>query len=154
MKTIEIDLMEISPLIRQCKWAFADENFYIPWRIIYDFEFIFVLKGEICVEQEGKEPYTITDFDFHIMQPMVWHRRYVKRGKSCEYYNIHFDFMKKEEDINFSVIDAYIKTMYNYKGGKPFEPIYSFDEKITTQPLLLSRNVYTVKNFELPNLIK
>ena len=65
MKIIEINLMEISPLIRQCARVLLDEGFYIPWRVIYDFELIFVIKGEMCVEQEGMEPYTIGEFDFH-----------------------------------------------------------------------------------------
>ena len=151
MKTIEINLLDVSPHIRHCAWVLLSDDFYFPWRVIYDFEFIFVTEGELCVEQEGEKPYTVCELDFHAMPPMVWHRRYITSGKTCKYYNIHFDFTERAENGDFSAADVYSRPISNLDKKNRNR---CFDERMNVVQDLADRTIYTLKDLELPKAIK
>ena len=82
------------------------ENHHIPWRRLYDYEIVFVTHGEIIVKTK-KETYTVGKNQLHIMQPFVYHTRYIPPDKSCSYYGLHLDFFSVNNDA-FSTYDAYV----------------------------------------------
>ena len=83
-----------------------NKNHHIPWRRLYDYEIIFVLDGEIVVKTK-KETYTVKKNQLHIMQPFLYHTRYIPEGSTCSYYGIHLDFFTVNND-DFSTHDAYV----------------------------------------------
>ena len=91
-----INLLDAVPYVRHV--ALVDstkDKCFTPWRILYDFEILFILDGELVVRERRKEAYTLRKNDFHIMQPNVWHTRHLGESGFCRYYNVHFEFSSK-----------------------------------------------------------
>ena len=84
----------------------TSKNHHIPWRRLYDYEIIFVVDGEIVVKTNN-ETYTVKQNQLNIMQPFLYHTRYIPEGKTCTYYGVHLDFFSVNND-EFSLHDAYI----------------------------------------------
>ena len=101
LKELNIDV-HLAHKIRKA----TEVNHRIPWRRLYDYEIIFVVDGEITVKTK-KGTYTVYKNQVHIMQPFVYHTRYIPRGKSCTYYGLHLDFFSGNND-EFSTYDAYV----------------------------------------------
>ena len=101
LKELNIDIH----LVHKIRNA-TEENHHIPWRRLYDYEIIFVIDGEITVKTKRKT-YTVQKNQVHIMQPFLYHTRYIPHGKSCTYYGLHLDFFSGNND-EFSIHDAYI----------------------------------------------
>ena len=78
----------------------------IPWRILYDFEMIFVTKGSLRVLTE-RSSYLIKEGCLHIMPPFVRHRRIVPDGVITNYFSVHLDFMFDESSSDFSAAEIY-----------------------------------------------
>ncbi len=101
-------ILEINPYVRHVFFVDGLSIYYhVPWRMLYDYEAIFVLDGELHILEPNNE-YVLYANDFHIMPPHIKHKRYIPDGKFCQYYNAHFD-MFYEEDNDFSVQDVYIR---------------------------------------------
>lgn len=83
------------------------ETYHVPWRMLYDYEIIYMLDGELTVTEVDNE-YTLHAFDFHIMPPGIKHKKRIRRGKTCRYYDIHCD-MFKTSGKNIDVEEVYIK---------------------------------------------
>lgn len=104
-----ISIKELAPLVRMVtlRKALNKETYHIPFRVIYDYEMIFVLSGELQVIEDRE--YTLTKNTLHIMPPGVRHRRYLKEGKDCFYYNIHFDYKYDKNNPEIDVFEDYGK---------------------------------------------
>ena len=99
MKEKAINLLDAFPYVRHVSLVdSAKDKCFTPWRILYDFEIIFVLEGELVVREKRKEPYVLKKHDFHIMKPNVWHTRHLTEGGSCRYYNVHFEFLSRNTE--------------------------------------------------------
>ena len=136
MKEKSISLLDAFPYVRHV--ALVDstkDKCFTPWRILYDFEIIFVLEGELVVREKRKEEYTLKKNDFHIMQPNVWHTRHSKDGSVCRYYNVHFEFLSRNNEP-VPYID--INKLY-------INPILE-DKKISKVDKALSQRSYCVLN--------
>lgn len=97
MEEREIDLLDSTPYVRHADLVDNSKHgYFVPWRILYDFEIMFVLDGEIVVKEKEQE-YTLRKYDLHIMPPNIWHKRYLKKDTYCRYYNIHFEFIGKND---------------------------------------------------------
>lgn len=107
-----LSFLNISPYVRYIHHQSdaCNENYYIPWRYIYDYELIFVVDGEMTVLEET-DSYTLKANDLHIMEPMIRHRRYIPEGTVCDYYSIHFDVSYVDDNIDFSPTDTYINKL-------------------------------------------
>ena len=139
-----ISFLDISPIVRYahhlCKAT--PDNHIIPWRYIYDYEFIFVVQG--CLEVQTKnETYVLHANDIHIMSPRVWHRRCIPDGQSCNYYSIHFDFLSLGSENDFSPEEVYISQCNRHNHDTA--PV---DEKLIRRPL------YVLGNIELPKKLQ
>ena len=136
MKEKSISLLDAFPYVRHV--ALVDstkDKCFTPWRILYDFEIIFVLDGELVVREKRKEAYTLKKNDFHIMQPNVWHTRHAKEDGVCRYYNVHFEFLSRNSEPA-PYID--INKLY-------INPILE-DQRISKVDKVLSQRSYCVLN--------
>lgn len=98
MNEKSISLLDAFPYVRHVSLVdSAKDKCYTPWRVLYDFEMIFVLDGELVV-REKKEEYVLKKNDCHIMSPNVWHTRCLKENGYCRYYNVHFEFLSKNSE--------------------------------------------------------
>ncbi|MBE7066885.1 MAG: helix-turn-helix transcriptional regulator [Ruminococcaceae bacterium] len=104
----EISEAKFNPYVRFVNFLenATSENHIIPWRIIYDFEIIFVTKGQLMVLTEMNS-YTIKAHELHIMPPFLQHRRTIPKGEVTQYFSVHCDFMYDENSPDFSVHDVY-----------------------------------------------
>lgn len=138
-KEYHVDLLNISPFVRYIHHLenANSNNYYIPWRYIYDYELIFVVDGHMTVMTDN-DIYVLSAGDVHIMSPMIRHRRCIEEGDACNYYSIHFDFIYPGEENDFSPKDVYIAYC---NRGLTNAPI---DQKLATRPL------YLLEDIELP----
>ena len=145
MREKSIDLLDSFPYIRHVALVdSAKDKCFTPWRVLYDFEIIFVLDGELTVREKKKEEYVLKKNDFHIMPPNVWHTRYLKEGGSCSYYNVHFEFLSKNSETTAPYID--INKLY-------INPILE-DKKVSKMDKALSQRSYCVlNNVDIPRKI-
>ena len=107
-KIRDIGVAQFNPYIRYVNKLIGSvhENHIVPWRILYDFEVIFVTQGELCVIKEDSE-YTIGEGCLHIMPPYVRHTRVVPEHIKTSYYGVHLDFMFDEGSPDFSAWEVY-----------------------------------------------
>lgn len=143
MKEKSMDLLDVFPYVRHVALVDSSKHkCYTPWRVLYDFEIIFILEGEVVVREKGKEEYTLKKNDFHIMPPNVWHTRRLREGESCRYYNVHFEFLPKNNEVV-----PYIDVNRVY-----INPILE-DIKITKIDKALNQRSYCVPNgVEIPRI--
>ena len=138
-----VDFLDISPFIRYAHRVSGatDTNHLVPWRYIYDYQFLFVTKGTMQVVT-NEENYTLGENDIHIMPPMVWHHRVVPEGISCDYYSVHFDFINLGSENDFSPEEIYIARC-NTK-----DDIAPIDERLLGRPLCV------LGSMELPSKMR
>lgn len=107
MQIQQIEMNRISPHVRlACYIETTKEIYYVPWRMIYDYEFNYIVEGEIEVLTEDKSV-ILGAGDVHIMRPLNWHKR-IAKSSHVKYYNIHFDFLKSENFVDFSTYSEYV----------------------------------------------
>lgn len=105
---------EINPYIRYVNnlTNCNNTNHVVPWRTLYDYEIMFVTRGQITV-QTKKEKFVVKENQFHIMSPNVEHTRYFENGASCDYFNMHLDLFYDPTFLDFSARDVYTSTEAN-----------------------------------------
>ncbi len=144
MKEKAINLLDAFPYIRHVALVdSANDKCFTPWRVLYDFELIFVLDGELIVRERGKEVYTLKKNDVHFMKPNVWHTRCLSKGGYCRYYNVHFEFLSKSsEPVPYiDITKVYIN------------PILE-DQKVSKIDKALSQRSYCVlDNIDIPRKV-
>lgn len=140
MKEVKVDLLDLVPYVRHADLVGSEEHgYFIPWRIIYDYEMMFVLDGEITVE-ENDDKYVLKKNDVHIMRPNVWHTRYVKDGADCKYFDVHFEFLERHYS---SITDINVMRVY-------IDPILNNVDVCEIDDRLTNRDIYSAKNVQLP----
>lgn len=102
------EISQLNPYIRSVKRVVGakPQSHVIPWRILYDFEMIFVTKGKLRVIKEDSS-YTINAGCLHIMPPFVRYKRKVPHGEVADYYSVHLDFVFDENSPDFSAEEVY-----------------------------------------------
>ena len=117
-----IQILQFNPYVRfvnKLEGA-TSKNHQIPWRVIYDFELIYVLKGKLNVETlDGT--YEIEAGCVHLMIPLVRHRRFISDGVKTDYFSVHFDFLYDENNQDFSVQEVYQKPCKEEKVEIPIQ---------------------------------
>lgn len=81
-------------------------NHIVPWRILYDYEIIFVVKGALEIYLEDKM-YIVSENCMHIMPPFVKHTQMVPEGVSTTYYSMHLDFSYLPDAVDFDAQQVY-----------------------------------------------
>ena len=104
----KIGIAQFNPYIRLVNRLVSAEHssHIIPWRILYDFEMIFVTKGKLQVVKEDSS-YYINECCLHIMPPFVRHTRIVPEGITTNYFSVHLDFTFDESSPDFSASEVY-----------------------------------------------
>lgn len=110
-KIYEIGVAQFNPYVRYVNRleGAVHENHIVPWRILYDFEIIFVTKGSLQVLKEDSE-YTIGEGCLHIMPPFVRHTRVVPEhvATMVGYDDMHYFSRLFKQKVGCSPSD-YIK---------------------------------------------
>ncbi|MBQ7364525.1 MAG: helix-turn-helix transcriptional regulator [Clostridia bacterium] len=98
-----LDLLDISPYVRYVHaiWEAVQERHQVPWRCIYDYEFLLVTAGSLEIVTEENTLYLSAD-QIHIVPPMRFHTIRIPEGERCSYYSIHFDFIDLGRENDFS----------------------------------------------------
>ena len=85
----KISLNELSPYVRLATFTDATkEDFFVPWRMIYDYEMYYLIEGEIVVRTRSQEV-VLQPGDLHIMRPFIWHKREANTDR-VKYYGVQF----------------------------------------------------------------
>ena len=114
------NLNEINPYIRHinCLIGCNNENHILPWRQLYDYEFLYVCKGKIIVET-NTDKYEVCEHQLHIMPPHTLHTRYFIDGVECDYFSMHLDLFFDPLLPDFNADDFYV----NEQNLKPNEKL-------------------------------
>lgn len=141
-----VNFLNISPFVRHIHHLpdATPQNHYLPWRYIYDYEFIFVIDGNLTV-CEDNETYELEPGDIHIMPPMIRHRRIIKENEFCNYFSIHFDFVYMAEEDDFSPQETYIDFCNTGLQSVPIDP------KLSQRPLYMLEGVKLPRRFKTIN---
>ena len=122
-KIRDIGVAQLNPYVRYVDRleGSVHENHIVPWRVLYDFEMIFVTKGSLRVLKDESE-YVIGEGCLHIMPPFVRHTRIVPEGETTTYYGVHFDFMFDESSPDFSANEVYKQPCERKLNAVPIRP--------------------------------
>ena len=117
---INFNLNEINPYIRHINYLVGcnNENHILPWRQLYDYEFLYVCKGKIIVET-NTDKYEVRENQLHIMPPHTLHTRYFSDNEECDYFSIHLDLFFDPLLPDFNAHDFYV----NEQNLKPNEKL-------------------------------
>lgn len=117
----------------------------IPWRILYDFEIVFITEGKLRVIKEN-ESYTLNAGCLHIMPPFVRHTRSVPEGETTNYFSVHLDFAFDRDSPDFSVEEVYQAPCYSKLNVVP-------DDKALLEGRKNYKNsiIGIVENYEVRN---
>lgn len=104
-----LDLLDISPYVRYAHACIdaVDKWHQIPWRCIYDYEFLFVAAGHLAVVTET-ETQELSENEIYIVPPLRYHTIKIPYGSTCTYYSVHFDFIDLGRENDFSPEEIYI----------------------------------------------
>lgn len=121
---LKIDLSEINPHIRLVQYLnTSSADYYVPWRIIYDFEMIFIVKGEFRISTANKTQ-DLSAGDFIIIPPFLLHKQEILEGHECCYYAAHLDFYYEKNQEDFSWEDVYSRPCNeHYETGIELEEL-------------------------------
>ena len=140
MGIVLIEIDKISPHVRHMSYIDVKKSdFYVPWRMIYDYECYYIVDGELSVTTE-KDKFTLSAGDIHIMRPFTWHKR--EALTDIKYYGVHFDFLRLESFDSFSVYDEYVV------------PIVKHEKLVRKNAELGERIVYEPEGISLPMKVK
>ncbi|MGN0747942.1 MAG: helix-turn-helix domain-containing protein [Aristaeellaceae bacterium] len=81
---------EISPYIRRAWFDTLDSNGYIPERVIFDYELLYIKEGKCSIRVEDRL-YTPQPGDFFLFRPRVTHAIQVSADTPLIQPHIHFD---------------------------------------------------------------
>ena len=122
------------------RYRYNKNSHFVPWRILYDYEIVFVYEGSLRVVTENDE-FDIEQFHTHIMPPFIKHTQRIVNDDDCSYYCVHLDFCADvEPDFNpKDVYEGHEKTL----------------QKISPEiKELLNRNVYALSDVDFPRSVK
>jgi len=139
-----IDFDEANFYVRYVQFiAGKGDDYYLPWRILYDNFMIFVVEGTVLLQFESWD-IPIHKNELCIIPPFIKNRLAIQSGTYFEYYGVHFDYFY--DDSNEFNEDVYIPEHLGYIKENMIEmPV---DEK------LINRSIYTLKNIQFPEKIK
>ena len=105
---LKINLNEIEPYIRLVQEIKGkSDDYYVPWRILYDFELMLITNGSFRIETKN-EKFDLFAGDFIVIPPFLRHKQLIPDGCECSYYAVHLDFYRENSQDDFSYKDVYI----------------------------------------------
>lgn len=138
---ILINFTNISPFLRYIHQdIYINKSYRVPWRILYDYELVYVYEGVLHVQTDNDE-YTVSAGEVHIMPPFVHHRRYNVNNENLRLYSIHFDLLDLGNKNDFSA-DVYV------------EPCNRQTPAVDINEQLAHRPYHSLENVTLPRKMK
>lgn len=116
IKTLEFS--QINPYVRFVGKVNTHKNSkgdLTAWRIIYDYELMYLAKGKVIVFEENRK-YEINANEVHLMPPNVWHKRQVVSDE-LKYYTVHLDWKFDPQNIDFDARKVYLSPVLDKKTG-------------------------------------
>lgn len=105
---LTINLDKIEPYVRFVQHVSGNsDDYYVPWRIIYDFEIMFITGGKFKISTTEKS-IILTVGDIVIIPPFLKHKQEIPEGCECTYYAVHLDFYRSTIQDDFSYKDIYV----------------------------------------------
>jgi len=148
MKNIGGGMPQLNPYIRYVnKLTNATKGYHVPWRILYDFEMIYVTKG-VCTVETKEKKYTVGEGCLHIMPPFLYHKRDVDPAVETDYYDVHFDFIYNSFDADFAVPEIYMKMCAD---GVEEAPV---DKKLSGRRVIVPEFIQIVESLKLKNSLE
>lgn len=146
-KINEIGIAQLNPYVRLAHYVNEgiSSKHFVPWRILYDFEIIFVTKGVLRVVKQNTS-YDLHEGSLHIMPPFVRHTRLIPEGVTTCYYSVHLDFMYDESSIDFSAKDVYQKPCDEAMSSVEDDVVLRDNRKGYELKVLEELENYTVSN--------
>lgn len=120
----------------------VENNYYLPWRILYDNFLLFVDRGSMTVLFENKQ-IVLCENELCIIPPFLKNKLEIQKGQHSWYYGAHFDFFYDDSE-SFNE-DVYIPEKLGY-----------IKEDLTEMPIdekLAHRNTYYPENIQFPQKI-
>lgn len=135
----EIKLQDIQPYIRYVNNYKPTYSYVEQERIIYDYEFMYVMEGEVEMHYDGVI-YTLKKGDIFYLKPFVKNHIVVEENKGFRTHCIHFDWMPPTDKEDFTAEEFYMRsvTSKNY-----YEKLEQLKCRINYEP----------SDFSLPNYI-
>ena len=121
------DINYINPYIRVAMNSSLSANFVIAQRIIFDYELIYLEKGEFLFKYNGKE-YNCTEGQFIFIRPGVPHSFHCIKGE-IQQPHIHFDISYSEKSPKIPV------SFKDLNDFSPYERSLINDDIFASYPL-------------------
>lgn len=137
------DITRINPFVRlvQKMDNWTSQNWFVPWRILYDYEIVFVVEGSFkVITSQGSINFKAGDL--FIIPPFLRHKQEIPEGENCSYYAVHLDLFTLESRQDFSVEDVYSLPCDNH------------DEESIVLPELVDRKVYEPEGIDLSVIVQ
>lgn len=112
-----IPILKIAPYIRYVNDIIFWSGHVVYERVIYDHEFIFGMDGEAVMEYDG-QTYRLGKASLFYLRPGIRNLMRVEADKTFHAHCVHFDWMAREEQYNFTAEQLYLQ-----RGGEP-EPVF------------------------------
>ena len=136
-------ISKINPYVRlvQKTQVGKSDAWFVPWRILYDYEIVFVVEGEFKVLTSQQE-LIFRRGDLFLIPPFLRHKQELLPGTECKYYAVHMDLFSLESREDFSVEKVYM------------EPCDNFSPEGMIVPELLERNIYEPEGIDLSVIVQ
>lgn len=134
-----MDLSEIQPYIRYVNNYSGKYNYIQPKRIIYDFEFMYIMDGSITIFYNDQK-YELHKSDLFYFEPNIENYMVLSEKKDLKTHCIHFDWVRPKPDEDFKAEDFYLNSIL-----KP--------EHASRIPQLINRYTPPPADFNIPNYI-
>ena len=139
---LKMNLSAVEPYVRLVqKISGSSEDYYVPWRILYDFELILITKGNFRIYTDADVANLVAG-ELVVVPPFLKHKQEIPAGCECSYYAVHLDFYRENNQDDFSYKDVYILPCENH-----------FEIGIEV-PELDERRIYEPENVDLSVIIK
>ena len=103
-------LNDIQPYIRYVNNYRPSCSYVEKERVIYDYELMYVMEGSVKMNYDGQE-YDLKKSDIFFLRPGVKNYMSVELEKNFRTHCIHFDWVKPEEEFDFTAEEYYMHSV-------------------------------------------
>ena len=137
------NISKINPYVRFVQKEELVESgvWTVPWRILYDYEIMFITYGNFRVKTSQGE-LLFKSGDLLLIPPFLRHKQEIPEGCKCSYYAVHLDLFSLETGQDFSVEEIYK------------HPCDNCDQESLIVPELFAREIYEPEGIDLSVIVQ
>lgn len=135
-----MELININPYIRYVNNYSPNYSYTENERIIYDYEFMYIMSGSVLMNYNGKE-YFLEKGDLFYLKPGIKNHITVDGNSGLKTHCIHFDWERADEKFNFTAEEFYMHSVLS-------------ENHMEKKRLLMTRPVCEPSDFKLCPHIK